>query len=164
MPSISKASQTEYNMKIETVKKTFNKNRRWTILLVSALATFILLWIANWNPLTATKIVGVDNYNIRDLYYKVQFNQKGKSSIGDSIVIYQPFTADVPDVRLQIAKELGFLCQFHPKAIIFDYVFEEEHEFTKTSDSLLISAIDNCIVSGIKFYAPYTNDDKVRIN
>ena len=141
----------------------FEKYRRLTIIIVSAVVTQILLLCVNYNPYIAAKITGVDNLNVRSLYYTATFGGEGVS-YGDSIVIYQPLCDEVPDKRKKIAEELFFLCQFHPKAIIFDYIFEKEYDFTKKSDELLLAAIKGCIDSGVKFYAPYVCQGTAKIN
>ena len=153
-------------MQLKEITKIIKNHRRWIILLESILATIVLLAIVE-KPFIATKIVGVDNFNARFFYYQIQSDKKISQNIvscSDSIVVYQPFTQDVFDLRRLLASELNYVCQFHPKAIIFDYVFEEEYDFTSESDKLLIAAINNCLTSGVKFYAPYINQDKVRVN
>lgn len=144
-------------------KKLNNRFRKSIIVLGALLATCMLFLFSRGNSFVATKLAGVDNYNASELFYRTEFGGQGKS-YGDSVVIYSPFQGEVEDHRETVAEEIEFLCNFRPKSILFDYIFEDEYDFTKESDEHLIQAIKKCDSLGIIFCAPYTNEDSVRVN
>ena len=135
--------------------------RLFVILSLALIATSLLMLLFNTG--IATTFMGVGNYDARKLYYSTYSSSRQSRIEADSVVIYAPYYETPQDKREVIAKELEYISGFHPKAIVFDYVFKH-YSYTDTSDSFLVASLQHCLDSGIFIAAPYAPDLPVKEN
>ena len=137
------------------------KSKRWLLIVKATFVAF--LFVSVLGPVVATKFFGVDDINVRRIYYHA-INNENSRSFGQKAtnvdnkkspiipVIYDPFiNSNEPDRLKRIANELNIVASYKPGIIIFDYVFSDTTSYSNEAKKLMVSAVKACLDSGIVF-------------